>query len=420
MTGTTEVAAYGPADPERVDVADPRLHRDDVLAPVWRWLRHHDPVRWSAHPSGGGYWSVTTHAEAVQVLRDSRTFSSERGMRLGGDPRAAAAASRKMLIVTDPPRHGAVRRIIASAFAARTVRRLEQNMKETVTAALDRALEQGACDFVEIAAMLPVSVICDLLGVPRADWDFMLDRTTVAFGAVDEHGSPTAAAVEAHAEILVYYAELVAERRRRPREDVVTALVRGEVDGRALTDEEILLNCDGLISGGNETTRHAAVGGLLALAAHPDQWQALRGDPGLLPTAVDEILRWTSPGAHTLRTAVRDTELAGQRIGAGQSVVAWGASVNRDESVFDEPDEFRLDRRPNRHLTFGHGAHYCLGGALATSELRVLFGELRQRVAEVEVAGPVRRVRSNHIAGYEEAVVALRPAAGDGKRVRHG
>ncbi|SCF24999.1 cytochrome P450 [Micromonospora mirobrigensis] len=407
------------ADPTTVDVADPVLHRDGVLDPVWRWMRGNDPVRWTVRANRDAYWSVTTHADAVRVLRDSRTFSSERGIRLGGDPLAAAAASRKMLIVTDPPRHGEIRRIIGSAFTARTVQRLEQNMRATVTACLDEAFDRGACDIVRIAARLPVSVICDLLGVPREDWDFMLDRTTVAFGAVDEHGGPTAAAAEAHTDILLYYLELVKQRRRSPGEDVVTALVRGEVDGRPLTDEEILLNCDGLISGGNETTRHASVGGLLALAAHPDQWRRLRDDPAVLPTAVEEILRWTTPGAHTLRTAVRDTELAGRGIEAGQSVVVWGGSVNRDETVFDAPDVFRLDRKPNRHLTFGHGAHYCLGGALATSELRVLFGEVARRVASIEVPGPVTRVRSNHIAGFEEAVVALRPApTADGGR--HG
>ncbi|MGN9810005.1 cytochrome P450 [Micromonospora sp. BQ11] len=409
-------------DPTAVDVADPLLHRDDALHPVWRWMRRNDPVRWTVRSNEDSFWSVTAHADAVRVLRDSRTFSSERGIRLGGDPLAAAAAARKMLIVTDPPRHGDIRRIIGSAFTARTVQRLEQNMRETVTACLDQAFEQGAADVVQIAARLPVSVICDLLGVPREDWDFMVNRTTVAFGAVDDHGSPTADAAEAHAEILLYYLELVKQRRRSPREDVVTALVQGEVDGRPLTDEEILLNCDGLISGGNETTRHAAVGGLLALAAHPDQWQALRDDPAILSSAVEEILRWTTPGAHTLRTAVRDTELAGRPIEAGQSVVVWGASVNRDESVFEEPDTFRLDRKPNRHLTFGHGAHYCLGGALATSELRVLFGEVARRVAAVGVPGPVRRVRSNHIAGFEEAVVVLEPApvAGTTGGGRHG
>lgn len=398
-------------DPATVDVADPLLHRDEVLGPVWGWLRRNDPVRWTVRPNGTAYWSVSTHAEAVRVLRDSDSFSSERGMRLEGDPRAVDAAARRMLIVTDPPRQGAFRRIIGSAFTARTVGRLEAGMHQVVTDALDAALAQGTCDAVRTVARLPVSVICDLLGVPRSDWDFMLDRTTVAFEAVDEHGRPTVDAMEAHTEILLYYAELARERRREPREDVITALVHGEVDGRPLTDEEIFLNCDGLISGGNETTRHAGVGGLLAFAAHPEQWRALREDPALLPTAVDEILRWTAPGAHTLRTATRTTELAGRTIEAGQQVVVWGASVNRDAAVFPRPDVFDIARRPNRHLTFGHGAHYCLGGALATSELRVLFGEIARRMTAVEVAGPVRRVRSNHISGYEEAVIALTPAA---------
>ncbi|MFR9788496.1 cytochrome P450 [Streptomyces sp. MB22_4] len=403
-------------DPGSVDIADPHLHSQGDLHPVWRWLRQNDPVRWTVRPNGLAYWSVTTHAEAVRVLRDSKTFSSEQGMRLGGDVRAAAAASRKMLIVTDPPRHGAIRRIISSAFTARTVHRLEQNMRSTVTESLDRALEQGTCDFVEVASRLPVAVICDLLGVPREDWDFMLDRTTVAFGAVDEDGAPADAAIEAHAEILLYYSELVQERRREPREDVISALVQGTVDGVPLSDEEIFLNCDGLISGGNETTRHASVGGVLTFAARPDQWRALQAEPALLPSAVDEILRWTSPGAHALRTATRDTELAGRRIEEGQQVVVWGPSANRDESVFEDPDTFRIDRTPNRHVTFGHGAHYCLGGALAVSELKVLFGELSRRVADIEVAGPVRRVRSNHISGYDEAVVSLTPAGDKGAR----
>ncbi|MFE0652451.1 cytochrome P450 [Streptomyces sp. NPDC059534] len=401
-------------DPGSVDIADPHLHSQGDLHPVWRWLRRNDPVRWTVRPNGVAYWSVTTHAEVVRVLRDSKTFSSEQGMRLGGDVRAAAAASRKMLIVTDPPRHGAIRRIISSAFTARTVHRLEQNMRSTVTESLDRALENGTVDFVEAASRLPVAVICDLLGVPREDWDFMLDRTTVAFGAVDEDGSPADAAIEAHAEILLYYSELVQERRREPREDVISALVQGTVDGVPLSDEEIFLNCDGLISGGNETTRHAAVGGVLALAARPDQWRALQAEPALLPSAVDEILRWTSPGAHTLRTATRDAELAGRHIEEGQQVVVWGPSANRDESVFDDADTFRIDRTPNRHVTFGHGAHYCLGGALAVSELKVLFEELSRRVADIEVTGPVRRVRSNHIAGYDQAEVSLTPADGTG------
>lgn len=403
-------------DPGSVDIADPRLHSQGDLHPVWRWLRQNDPVRWTVRPNGLAYWSVTTHAEAVRVLRNSKTFSSEQGMRLGGDVRAAAAASRKMLIVTDPPRHGAIRRIISSAFTARTVHRLEQNMRSTVTESLDRALEQGTCDFVEVASRLPVAVICDLLGVPCEDWDFMLDRTTVAFGTVDEDGAPADAAIEAHAEILLYYSELVQERRREPREDVISALVQGTVDGVPLSDEEIFLNCDGLISGGNETTRHASVGGVLTFAARPDQWRALQAEPALLPSAVDEILRWTSPGAHALRTATHDTELAGRRIEEGQQVVVWGPSANRDESVFEDPDTFRIDRTPNRHVTFGHGAHYCLGGALAVSELKVLFGELSRRVADIEVAGPVCRVRSNHISGYDEAVVSLTPAGDKGAR----
>ena len=394
-----------------IDIADPLLHSEGDAHAAWRWLRENDPVRWNVRADGTEYWSVTTYAESVQVLRDSKAFSSRYGIKLGGDPRAVAAAADKMLIVTDPPRQGKIRRVIGSAFTARTVQRLEHNMRRTVTEMLDAALEDETVDFTRVAAKLPVSVICDLLGVPREDWDFMLDRTTVAFGAVDENGVSADAATEAHTDILVYYSDLVARRRREPQDDVISALVQGAVDGKPLTEEEIFLNCNGLISGGNETTRHASVGGVLAFAADSAQWRRLRSDGQLIETAVGEILRWTSPGTHTLRTATQAITLAGRDIEPGQAVVIWNPSANRDASVFPDADRFLIDRTVNRHLAFGIGAHYCLGSALATTELRILFEELARRVADIEQAGPVRRVRSNHISGYEEAPVRLVRAA---------
>ncbi|MEW1632772.1 cytochrome P450 [Streptomyces sp. NPDC093801] len=400
----------GATEAEAVDLADPRLHGEGDPHPFWKWFRENDPVRWTVRPTGTEYWSVTSYTESAQILRDSTTFSSAQGMRLEGDPAAAAAASGKLLIVTDPPRHGKIRRIISSAFTPRTVRRLESNLRRTVSDMLDRAIEQGEHDFTRTAARLPVAVICDLLGVPPEDWDFMLDRTSVAFGSVEEDGAAGWDAIEAHAEILLYYSELVEKRRRDPQDDVISALVLGTVDDKPLTDEEIFLNCDGLISGGNETTRHAAVGGLLEFAADPGQWRRLRQEPELMGTAVDEILRWTTPGTHILRTATQDVELGGRQIEKGQRVVVWNPSANRDESVFQDADAFRIDRTPNRHLAFGIGGHYCLGSALATSELRVLFEELAKRVEAVEPAGTVRRVRSNHISGFEYAPVRLVPS----------
>ncbi|WP_406280421.1 cytochrome P450 [Embleya sp. NBC_00896] len=395
------------------DLSDPDLYRSGAPEDLWAKLRATSPVHRNRR-AGGDFWAVLSHELITAVLKDPTTFVSERGMRLDHNPAATAAAAGKMLIITDPPRHGKIRRIINSVFTPRMVARLEQNMRVTVGCALDEALERGTCDFTEVAARLPVSVICDMLGVPRADWDFMLDRTMVAFG-VNAEGVSEFAVAEAHVDILSYYEDLVARRRKDPQDDIVTALVNGTVDGVPLTDEEIFLNCDGLISGGNETTRHATVGGLLALIENPDQWARLRADPSLLPTAVQEILRYTSPAMHVLRTAARDTELAGHEVRSGDPVALWLPAGNRDEAVFTDPERFDVTRDPNPHLAFATGTHFCLGAALATTELTVMFDEIVRRVATAEPAGPVRRMRSSLIRGFESAPVALTPAQSAGR-----
>ncbi|MEV4020470.1 cytochrome P450 [Nonomuraea angiospora] len=387
-----------------VDLSDPDLYAAGDPEQVWARLRAQAPVH-RTERAAGAFWSVLSHDVISQVLRDPRTFSSRHGMRLDHNPAASAAAADKMLIVTDPPRHGRIRGIINSAFTPRMVHRLEENMRVTAAAALDGALAAGSCDFTEVAARLPVATICDMLGVPREDWDFMLSRTMVAFGA--DGGTDGMAVAEAHVEILSYYEELLELRRDDPQDDIVTALAHAEVDGVPLTDEEIFLNCDGLISGGNETTRHATVGGLLALLDNPGQWQVLRDDPGLIPSAVQEILRYTSPAMHVLRTATTDTVLGGHPMAPGDQIALWLPSGNRDEAVFAEPERFDVRRTPNRHLTFATGTHFCLGASLATTELTVFFDELTRRVAEVQPDGPVRRMRSNLIWGFESAPVTL-------------
>ncbi|GAA1118759.1 cytochrome P450 [Streptomyces javensis] len=197
-----------------------------------------------------------------------------------------------------------------------------------------------------------------MLGAPRADWDFMPKLTMIAFGADENAGTDPQRIAEAHTELLVYYDNLLARRRRDPQEDIVSALAHGTVDGAPLTDEEILLNCNGLISGGTETTRHATIGGLLAFLRAPDQWARLRAEPGLLPSAVQEILRFTSPALHVLRTARREVDLGGHRIRTGDQMAVWLPAANRDEAVFADPDRFDIARTPNRHLTFATGTHF--------------------------------------------------------------
>ncbi|MFJ4685169.1 cytochrome P450 [Streptomyces sp. NPDC088789] len=387
------------------DLADEDFSARPDAEEVWARLRRERPVHWNTRPDGSGFWAVTRHREAVRVLKDATTFVSGRGMRLDHRPAATEAAAGKLMIVTDAPRHGKIRRVVSSAFTPRMAARLERNMRDTVREELAALRDGEPREFTDIASVLPLSVICDLLGVPKADWPFMLRSTRIAFGEGD---ADPLERLEAHAGILEYYQELVAERRRTPREDVISTMVGGAVDGIPLTDEEIFLNCDGLISGGNETTRHASVGGLLALLDRPDQWRAAAEAPEAMDTLVNEVLRYTSPAMHVLRTPREDVEIGGQPVRAGEPVTVWMPSANRDETVFADPDRFDGARTPNPHLAFGSGPHYCLGATLARIELRVLFGELLSTFSGGAPAGPVRRLRSNLIWGFESAPVVLR------------
>ncbi|MGW2745043.1 cytochrome P450 [Streptomyces sp. NPDC001450] len=394
-----------------IDLSDPLLYRDSVPEPLWARLRAEHPVYRNQRQNGEYFWAVMTHRLCTEMLTDPKVFSSENGMRLDSDPRVLAAAAGKMLNVTDPPRHDKIRKVVSSAFTPRMVDRLESNMRTTATRAIDEAIADGGCEFTRVAQKLPVSVICDMLGVPPEDWDFMVDRTRFAWSSTALDEADETRKVQAHTEILCYFQELAELRRKDPQDDLMSALVCGEIDGVPLTDQEIFYNCDALVSGGNETTRHATVGGLLALIENPDQWHRMRTDPAVMPSAIQEIVRYTSPVMHALRTAREDAELGGQHIRAGDHVVAWLPSANRDEEVFTEPERFLIDRSPNRHLSFLQGNHYCIGSALAKLELTVMFEELVRRVEVAEKTGPVRRLRSNLLWGFDSLPVKLVPRA---------
>ncbi|WP_406143197.1 cytochrome P450 [Streptomyces sp. NBC_01012] len=391
------------------DLADPSLYRDGDPETLWARLRERSPVYRNERTDKEPFWAVLGHREALEVLRRPEIFVSGRGMRLDDSPGATEAASQRMLIVTDPPRHARLRHVMNAAFTPRMVDRLRHTVRATAREVIAEALERGDCDFVDVAARLPVTVICDLLGVPPADRSFMLDRTMTAFGHAGPGSADRAAAARAHTDILLYYAELAERRRREPAEDVVTALVQGTVEGRPLTDEEIYLNCDGLVSGGNETTRHATVGGLLALMRQPEEWEVARRADHPMETTAQEILRFTSPAMHVLRTAARDTELAGQPVRAGDRVAVWLPAANRDPAVFPRPDHFDALRASNRHVALAPGEHYCLGASLALSELTIFFEELVSRVELPEPAGAPVRTASSLVRGFESLPVRLQP-----------
>lgn len=394
-----------------VDLADPALYSDGDPVAAWAELRRTSPVYRNPASSVGPFWALTGYAETSVVLRDSATFSSERGMVLGIDPRTGDPAAGRMLVVTDRPRHPKLRKVVAGVFTARTLQRLERDLRSTVHELVGRATSAPACEFVDaVAARLPVAVVCDLLGLPSADRDWMYHLTSVAFGGGDPRLSGEVTSddrAEAYAEIFDYYREVAESRRRNPADDLVSILVHGEIDGSPLDVEDVLLNCTNLIVGGNETTRHAASGGVLAFAERPELWQALRAGPATTGDTIEEILRWTTPGMHVLRTATRDVELGGTAVRAGEAVVAWLAAANRDPAVFEEPETFQPTRRPNKHLAFGHGSHFCLGAALARIELRALFEELAEQVERIELLEPARRVRSCVLRGIRTLPVRL-------------
>jgi cholest-4-en-3-one 26-monooxygenase len=305
---------------------------------------------------------------------------------------------------------------VNKGFTPRMVAALEPHIRSITRGILDDIAEKGECDFVtEVSALLPLAVICDMMGLDPKDRPLMFDLTNRVLGGGDpeyqtESGTDTLEAIRAtveggRQEMFMYFARLLAERASNPRDDLMSVIVGSEVDGEKLTQEELLFFCYLLILAGNETTRNAISGGLLALFEYPEQRQRLQADPALLPTAVEEILRWTSPVMHMARVATRDAELGGKQIKQGQKVVLWYPSANRDESVFPDPYTFDLGRTPNDHIAFGIGEHFCLGAGFARLELRVMFEELLRRFPDIQQAGPAERLLSNFIGGIKHLPV---------------
>lgn len=383
------------------DPADPHFYTGAGYLRAWRQARRAHPVAWTDSPRDGGFWSVTTYAEGARVLKDQRTFASTLGMRLGAAAAGVAAASGRMMVVSDGAEHRRLRGAHSSWFTGRALSALGPDFTARVDELLCRLLEREAVfDAVrDLAVHLPRWALFRMMGLPVTDWEYLARLAETAFDDTDSGPEASAARTEAHTGILGYFADLLDQRRAEPGDDLVSSLAQAVVDGRALTDDEVVLNCDGLVNGGLETTPHAMSGALLAFAEHPAQWDRVRQDPALVDSAVEEVLRWTSPPTHAMRTAVADVVLGDARIGEGDRVVVWIPSCNRDESVFPDAGTFLVDRSPNPHLAFGAGPHYCIGSTLARLELRCFLEVLTRRVASVEVAGQAVRQPSNFLHG---------------------
>ncbi|MFE4367924.1 cytochrome P450 [Streptomyces sp. NPDC056835] len=378
---------------------DPEAHASDTAHLVWRLMREHDPVHWQPATELPPFWSLTRYEDIRAVYRDPRTFSSAQGVllrpeRLGDDPGGGLT-----LALTDPPRHKQMRSLVADRFSTRAVRGLRDYLRATARTLIERAIERGSCDFAhDIAGRLSLHAICRIMGIPEADHENLHVWTNEAFHA---HAS-----LITHPRLMEYFAQFLSATADRPADDLVGDLVHGTVDGEPLTEEELLLNWENIM-GATENGRLALIGGMLAFLEHPDQWRRLGEDRSLLPGAVEEVLRWTSSATHSMRTATRPHTIRGRRIEAGERVVLWLPSANRDEAVFREPYRFDISRNPNHHIALASGEHFCIGSTLARSEMSILFSELLDMVRTIEPDGPVTRLRSIAVNGPEALPVRV-------------
>jgi cytochrome P450 len=393
-----------------VDLTDPALFAGNEFWRVLAWLRANQPVYRHPEADGPGFWAVTRYHDAVAVYADHESFVSRYGMRLGSSADAVSAVAQRMLIVSDPPDHTQLKRVLMKGFSASEMPAFGRLVDEVVARVVAAAVEAVDVDLVEVVKDIPTQVICAAMGLPRDDWAWVGRTTTEAF-----EGESEAERTSAHGEIFLYFEELLRERRGGTADDLVSRIARerrvtpaqGE---RLLTDEEIIFNCNGVLAGANETTRYSTAGGVLALANAPDQWAALcAGGADAVPSAVEEILRWTAPGVHALRTVARPAEIGGVTVEPGERVTIWNPSANRDEAIFADADRFLIDRSPNRHLTFGGGRHVCLGARLARLELSAFFKEAVRKVERFEVTGDPVYNASNFTWGLTRLPVRVVP-----------
>jgi cytochrome P450 len=407
---------------DEIDLASHDFFVDEVPHWAFRTLREHDPVHWQAQPAPKrGFWAVTRFHDIQQVLRDTRIFSSARGISLEDqDPEELEA--RRSMIDMDPPRHSRLRGLVSKLFIRSSVARYEGFVRELARLVLDRALPKEEFDFVEeISRELPIRVLARIMGVPDADLPMCIELGDAMIAQADPEYSRAVIDTEdtseyrllpfrspAAVELMAYGHRLAEERRREPKDDLITKLVEAEVEGEWLSEREFDNFFCLLIVAGNETTRHAITHGMLALNEHHDQWDRLGKDPSLMPLATEEILRWGSTTMHFRRTATRDVDLRGTRIREGDKVVVWFVSGNFDEEVFPEPDQFDVGRDPNPHMTFGSGGpHVCIGAHLARLEIRVMFEELLPSLRDLQITGPIARLRSNFINGIKHMPVRV-------------
>jgi cytochrome P450 len=397
---------------ETLDVASPEHYeRHGYPHREWAFLRKHAPVFWYERDNVEPFWAVTKHADIVELGKQPERFLNAPRLAvftLDLEPPPADAA--RHLLDMDPPDHARYRNVTSKRFTPRAVQGWEPKVRRITREVIDAAGSRQSIDFVQdVSAKITIAVIAEMLGVPRSDWNLLFRWTNEIIAPQDPEfqrgGSTQETSEGARLEVFEYFQRMVEERRRRPTEDIVSVVANGVVQGEPLPTVELLSYYFLLVVAGNETTRNAMTGGLIALLENPREWEKLRSNAELVGPAVEEIVRWTTPVIQFCRTATQDYELRGQKIRAGQSLCLFYPSGNRDEEVFPDGDRFRVDRQPNDHIAFGRGEHVCLGAHLARLEIRCAFEELRSRLVRAELAGPVERVRSSFVGGIKRVPI---------------
>jgi cholest-4-en-3-one 26-monooxygenase len=403
----------------------PSLEGIDLLASTWGRGVPHDqfdrlraeaPVHWHPEPDDTGFWALTKHADVRAASHDCATFSSELGGTFIPTADEEALASLRLTILNmDPPKHNRYRKLVSKGFTPRMIRMLVEEIERRAAVVVDEVCEKGEVEFVsEIAAQVPVQMICEMIGLEKELWPRIFELSNLLIGSRDDPDYVDDPDIGPNAAAEVYFLcdTVAADRRANPRDDIMTALVQAEVDGERLDDAELNLFFITLIVAGNETTRNLINHAALALMEHPDQAQMLRDDPSLWDTAVDEMLRWGSSIHNFRRTLTKDVTMRGVEMQAGDKVVLYYASANRDEDVFADPHRFDIARTPNDHVTFGGGGvHYCLGASLARAEIKATMRQLVERLPDMELAGPPNRLHSDFVNGIKTMPVRFTPSA---------
>ena len=379
---------------------------------IWTQLRREHPVAWIEPTGFEPYWAVTKHRDIRAISMQHERYSSQgRNILIRrAAAESVAAALPRNLIQMDPPEHRSHRQIASPWFTPRNLARVEERLRDCARTLVDQLTDRDECDFVsEIAAPLPLRLIAHLLGVAPADEAFVLERTNELFGIEDrEFQRSDKAGLAAASELVGFFKQILDERRADPREDIATLLAHATVEGERLNEADTLGYAFLFLTAGHETTRNALTGAMLALIEYPEERAKLLADPALASPATEEFLRWTTPVSHFFRTANQPLTLSDTAIGEGDALCLYYPSSNRDEDVFDEPFEFRVDRTPNPHLALGIGEHFCLGASLARMEIRIFCEEILPRLDCLELAGKPERLASTFIGGIKHLPIRFR------------